>query len=80
MLLVTFFFKKVYDVLMHVYMTRRNTADCILEGSTPNTVASLGVSKGGGGANQTEGCHGGVALTNKLGMQKFISQIIWQIN
>ena len=27
---------------------------------------------GGGGANQTEGRHGGVALTNQLGMQKFI--------
>ena len=42
-------------------------------------VASLGVSKGGG-ANQTEGRHGGVALTNQLGMQKFILQFIEHIN
>ena len=41
-------------------------------------MASLGVSKGGG-ANQTEGRHGGVALTNQLGMQKFILQFIEQI-
>ena len=33
-----------------------------------------------GGANQTEGRHGGGALTNQLGMQKFILQFIEQIN
>ena len=33
-----------------------------------------------GGANQTEGRHGGVALTNQLGMQKFMLQFIEQIN
>ena len=32
---------------------------------------------GGGGADQTEGRNGGVALTNQLGMQKFILQLIY---